>query len=316
VSIADIAAAVYGDADWYPSYAQEIEAAMRVAWAPLRFQRLRDVTGRYVNVVDGERVTWSPPVCECPTLTVWAYGGSTLFGIGQRDEHTIASELARVAWEAGIRLEVVNKGVPGDAHWREGLRFAWDLTRNAPPDLALFYDGVNDSIVSANLQLDIDEPIDLTLNDWAAEVAPSAPEPAALPDGVELVPPVTGPELDGAERGRLVMTRYESSRRIAFDVGRTNQVPLEFFWQPNRLSRPQLDGEPTDVDPYGIARDIDAAERRAIPDDVHDLTHVFDGNTDPMFTDDVHHDERAARIIALAMFEDLRPTLDRLLADR
>ena len=54
------------------------------------------------------------------------FGGSTTYGLNQRDGHTIASELARAAAADGIELDVHNKGNNGQLHWMEAERFAWD----------------------------------------------------------------------------------------------------------------------------------------------------------------------------------------------
>ena len=72
------------------------------------------------------------------------YGGSTTYGLNQRDDHTIASELARVAHEHGVTIDIDNRGALGHLHWMEAERFAWDLTIEAPPDMVIFYDGVNE----------------------------------------------------------------------------------------------------------------------------------------------------------------------------
>ena len=52
-------------------------------------------------------------------LSVWFFGASALFGDGQRDDHTIPSEFARLAETDGIPVEVRNYGRPGVAMWQE-----------------------------------------------------------------------------------------------------------------------------------------------------------------------------------------------------
>ncbi len=89
--------AAYRDDDWYEAYLEEIYWAMstNVGWFPLRSLRLADMEGRFTNISGGVRRSWRPPSCDCRRIRVWMYGGSTAFGLGQRDEHTIASALAR-----------------------------------------------------------------------------------------------------------------------------------------------------------------------------------------------------------------------------
>lgn len=54
-----------------------------------------------------------------PELVVWFFGGSTMFGFGQRDEHTIPSEIVRSPAADGHRIEAVNVGTPTWAIWQE-----------------------------------------------------------------------------------------------------------------------------------------------------------------------------------------------------
>ncbi len=104
-----------------------------------------DRQGRYVNVVDGHRATYE---VDDPDLTVWLFGGSTAYGLGQRDEHTIASNLVREAEADGHRIEVVNFGVSGYANVQEAQVFEDRLAAGERPDVAVFLDGVNDLAVA------------------------------------------------------------------------------------------------------------------------------------------------------------------------
>jgi hypothetical protein len=107
--------------------------------------RTRDGEASHTVVVDGVRQTPTPPT---PDATVWLLGGSTTFGIGQRTEHTIAAELVALAAERGVALEVVNLGVSGYVNWQEATWFADRLAEGPPPDLAVFYDGANETALA------------------------------------------------------------------------------------------------------------------------------------------------------------------------
>ncbi|MBX3287562.1 MAG: SGNH/GDSL hydrolase family protein, partial [Actinobacteria bacterium] len=107
-----------------------------------------DVSSPYLNIVDGHRVTWSPPAPGgCSPPEVWMFGGSTMFGEGQRDEYTVPSWLARTAWADGVALHVTNFGQLGDPLWIEVRRLEEALgTTDDRPDLVVFYDGANEVI--------------------------------------------------------------------------------------------------------------------------------------------------------------------------
>ena len=103
--------------------------------------RNADFTGRYINIDDTVRRSWTP---AHPVLTVWVFGGSAAFGVGQRDEHTIPSDLARLAAADGIRIRVVNFATPAYVAWQEALQLRTELARRPDPDLVIVYHGAND----------------------------------------------------------------------------------------------------------------------------------------------------------------------------
>jgi hypothetical protein len=119
---------------------------------PFLGYRFADKTSTYTNVVDGVRTSYQS---QAPgkKVSVWFFGASALFGDGQRDEHTIPSEFARLAEADGIALEVRNYGRPGIAMWQERELFEQLVASGQKPDLVVFYDGFNDLAWQMNLQL-------------------------------------------------------------------------------------------------------------------------------------------------------------------
>lgn len=132
-----------GDADWLGPFV-DARATFKGEVDPILGWRMATAGGSGpLNVVDGRRVSYQP---ADPTVTVWWFGGSTMFGLVQRDDHTIPSEVARLAERDGIRIRSVNFGVESYNAVQEALAFGLALAgREATaPDLAVFYDGANE----------------------------------------------------------------------------------------------------------------------------------------------------------------------------
>jgi hypothetical protein len=294
---------------WYDAYRDDVAWALseNVALVPFETRRLLDVRTRTVNITDGHRASVEPTSGNEP-LNVWLYGGNAAFGFEQRDDHTIASELIRVAAANGIAVRVSNRGVPGQLHWRGSQRFAEDLatlkfTGDDPPDLVLFYDGFEEvstaqELVGRNLG-DVRAPYEafgeLTYDrvvNKGKSATPTPPEVTA-----EGWPTVPGPA--PATAGELAARRYERSRRTTIDRARVAGVPVVFVWQAARTKG-------ATAGPTGAAM-ADASAR--LPDDVLDLTRELDGNP-TAFVDDVHHDETGARLVAARLFDSVRPRLE------
>jgi carbamoyltransferase len=322
-----IPAALAGDA-WYPEYSQDIAWLWRtsVSWDPLAPVRLRDVRTRHINIVDGARVSWRPPACRCRRVTVWMYGGSTAFGLGQRDEHTIASELARAAWRDGVAVDIVNRGVVGDHHWEEANRFAWDLATLPAPDVVVFLDGINDVQAVDRMREDSRQPLSFIKDDfWRNYLsvaddrmdprwAPSAGDEGAPPGAS--VPETVPLSFDSAEAaGAYVAKRYEIARKISAASAAQAGVEAEWFWQPAIEDRPAIEGEPP---PSGREWSLDRyrAAYRGIGPPVHDISHALDGMDEPLYWDQFHTNERGAARVGQVMYRVLRTELRALARER
>ncbi|MFN8017996.1 MAG: carbamoyltransferase N-terminal domain-containing protein [Acidimicrobiales bacterium] len=307
--------AAFADDAWFPEYRDVLRWYEYDGYDTLRFRRARDLESRYLNVSDGMRKTWAPPASSRTPVTLWMYGGSTTFGFGQRDEHTIASELARLAHADGIDLQVLNRGVAGDTHWLEAQRFAWDLSVQPHPDLTIFYDGANDlgAAVRLNAEGRADEPLpsDLAMEDLRKGLE----KPRRIferfdginrPDSAHLVPDRSGSKVDMDAVGRAAIQRYERSRQLSRAVARQADVPVDWFWQPTLSTQQRIEGQP---EPGPDGQEVNRAALAVLPKDVIDLTRSLDDAPSPVFYDDVHTNELGARMVAEAIYARIRPAL-------
>lgn len=145
--------------------------------------RLGDSAGQYTNISDGERLSYRPSGSG-RRLSVWFFGGSALFGDGQRDAHTIPSEFARDAESAGILLDVHNYGRPATTMWEELELFQQLVGSGKKPDLVVFYDGFNDLVGQLNQKLTSDPTnfFDATTGEAFGSAATGRPKKAVTPD--------------------------------------------------------------------------------------------------------------------------------------
>ncbi len=133
---------------WLPELAREIDRVWYdkhfdpfLGWAmPGTF------AGRWLNITDGVRRSYEPRGGRGRTVTVDFLGGSALFGLFQRDDRTIPSDIARLAEADGIRLRVANYGRMAYNNWQESLLLSQLVASGRRPDLAVFYDGNNELV--------------------------------------------------------------------------------------------------------------------------------------------------------------------------
>ncbi|HTC48535.1 MAG TPA: SGNH/GDSL hydrolase family protein [Candidatus Aquilonibacter sp.] len=148
-----IASPVYAGAEWAKEFWQE-ESARRKKhsiYVPFRLWSVTSWHGKYINNDPGSggylRRTINPANCEAPRkITVWTFGGSTMYGTAVPDWATIPSYLSRDLNSGGNDCVVVsNFGVEGYVTDQELILLEEQLKAAGKPDIVIFYDGVNDS---------------------------------------------------------------------------------------------------------------------------------------------------------------------------
>lgn len=282
-------------------------AGFDVGFHPALGWQSTDEDSADLKVKDGVRRSWTP---ADPVHTVWFVGGSALWGLGQRDDHTIPSEVARRAHEAGSPIEAVNLGVPGYTQWQEEALLGYRLSRGERPDLIVVYDGANDltsMIFRAGQGI---EPLDEPPNRFHEQIERDShftPEPRGAPaSDDELVEGFT--------------TMYGAGVDLIERTASAYGVPVAFVWQPQYLST-----EPSSVDAPLLERfpmlgppsadwerRIIERVRADLPPEVIDLGSALDAAGEVTWFDPVHTNELGTTIVADALWAELAPVVDEL----
>ncbi|WP_421120178.1 hypothetical protein ACE2AJ_02210 [Aquihabitans daechungensis] len=276
------------------------------AWDPFLGTRMRDYEGEYLSVEDQARTTYQP---TDPDLTVWYFGGSTMFGIGQRDDHTIPSEIAKLAEEDGTAIRSRNFGAPGWVNWQETQLLEELLRTEEAPDLIVFYDGVNDWTAGHDRLLHGDPDPDHL---WRMTL--SADEITLRNRSY----PAVDKDVAGADIAPLVAAQYrrgvDRARSLAEEAG----VPVLHFWQPSLETKrfaPSDQGgfERVDLVPPAVGERWSTERHDALVQSgtgAIDVSDALDDVEVPVLWDWAHTNELGARTVAEAMYPHLVPVLD------
>lgn len=321
-----MAAPPIADEPWTPAYRDALIDYQLGGgtYTPFLVRSQRAFTSEYLNTTDEERRSYEPETItgEEP-LRVAFFGGSTMFGVGQRDEHTIPSEVARLAEAAGVPVDVHNYGVPGWVSWQELQYLERLLAAGKEYDLVVFYDGFNELLVQrAGYSVDPTHLGADVLSGMAAdyhdrhEVEPGLADGLAdfadayrRNSGIALLlgraEPDPGAAQGGIDRGvatpddqaAAALDVYDRATRLVRALADEHGTAARFFWQPQRS------GWPASITDH-------------LPDGVDDLSHTLDGQEDARYIDEVHTDEVGARIIAEAIWAEIGPDLTAIAAAR
>lgn len=311
--------APYRNTSWGDDYWREFREAFSVEYRPYVGWRRRDYAGEYVTIEDGVRATWSPSEPATESTRIFVFGGSTAWGTGARDEATIPSWLARIAHDQRKPYELINLGESGFVSWQEALLLADKCASNDIPDVAVFYDGIND--VFAKLQ------------------SPETPRPpqnldrsrrwfAAFRDKYEpfegvitfyghnsllatLLRKARTPSFAGAERGaeRLaaeIAEEHGQARVFVRALAEAHGFEVIHVWQPSVFTKDPLSEEeeayaenPGDFPPELLRSTYRLTTREVVGSgEVVDASNVFDGVQQTIFIDWMHVSEDGNRRVA------------------
>lgn len=314
------------DAGWKNEAGVEFsEASAGLTYTPYVGNSLRDYEGRYVNIADRQRRSYEAtgdPGGE--PLDVWFFGGSTMFGFSaQRDDHTIPSEVVRLAEADGVDVRAHNFGSPGYVNMQETALAAQLLAAGERPDLMVFYDGINDLALQFQQGFGgigiAGDPSDLSAFGFRELLAGQFTGSAEPPSPLGSVPDLGRPPSADAVIDALHEV-YGRGIGLADALGAQYGVPVAHFWQPDLFNTVELaPGEQEVVERLGmdafqyeaIAR-ISRAVVERLPDGSIDLSSAFAASDEPVLTDQAHTNELGARLVAQAMYPHLAPALAEL----
>lgn len=137
---------VYDD---YPNSAEfwkEQKHTRKKHFEPYYHWRRDGFKGKYINVSDdGVRRTIAP-INHDDAKKLFMFGGSTMWGYGSKDEHTIPSFLQSML---GKEHKIYNYGETAYVSTQELNVLLQQLAKGNIPDAVIFYDGVNDGYAGA-----------------------------------------------------------------------------------------------------------------------------------------------------------------------
>lgn len=116
-------------------------------------RHFEDYKGKYLNIVNGHRLTLGQP--ERFFRTIYVVGGCGIFGIGVRDAGTLASQLQKLlninAPEEGFNVENYGFALDGMDFQKEVLA----ILKSFPLKAGDIVVGIGDKIISRNKELDV-----------------------------------------------------------------------------------------------------------------------------------------------------------------
>jgi lysophospholipase L1-like esterase len=326
----------YGGADWSAGYFDEFRRAVRVEWRPYVEWWQRPFSGAYVTLDErGLRRTPGENSAGAQALRILCFGGSTMMGMGARDEQTIAAVLARRLADLGHHAAVSNYGQLGHNSTQEVITLQQLLKCGERIDIALFYDGINEMACAEqtgradcvfnetrrraefNL-LHRERRRDLVI----AALMTTAPRTLRRLRGLTYLP-LRGPLLAGetdlsgvdlAELARNVISCYLANLRLVRLLAREYRFQALFFWQPvittkkfkTRDEQRWAADYTKDPDRRSLLYHAIINERRRRTEliDAHDavdLSALFDEWADPVYIDLYHLSEAGNKAVAEAM---------------
>jgi len=326
----------YGGADWSAGYFDEFRRAVRVDWKPYVEWWQRPFHGAYVTLDKrGLRPTPGEERANGEAMRILCFGGSTMMGMGARDDQTIPAVRARRLTERGYRVSVTNYGQLGHNCTQEVITLQQLLKAGERLDIALFYDGINEMACAEQTghadglfnearrraEFNLLHP-DRRRDLIAAALIGAAPRSLRRLRRLTGLP-LRGPlpteqadlsHVDPVNLAREVIAAYLANvRLVRLLAGDYGFRPI-FFWQPvittkkfkTQDERRWIDDYTNDPERRRLLYEAIIAEWRRRPElieasDIIDLSALFDDWTEPVYIDLYHLSEAGNAAVAEAM---------------
>lgn len=347
----------YGRAPWTAAYYKALNG-VSARWYPYVYWKGGPLSSTYLNIdQQGDRVTWNSPTHHDgrPNLSVFTFGGSTMWGFGVRDDYTPASLLAkRLAARSDYNAEVFNYGQIGYVSTQEVLALYELLSQGMRPDVVIFYDGINDCFAayqggiaglthneflrvrefnllgsrSRAKNLYLAALRTLAFNTNAARLGrllggkdsdSSAGDDVGAREILSYLAPGPHPEEDALEQD--VVSRYLFNQQIVEMLGRQFGFRSLFYWQPviflkNRLTPSERNFVGDPAQEKFFLATYRRMAAAAPGSGVRDISGIFKDRSETYFTDAWHPTESGDAMIADKMAGDVAPVLAEIARNR
>jgi len=327
----------YRAQDWSSQYFLEVAALESLAnvYRPFTIWVAPSFSGELVNVDDNHHRRTPGAQCDDDSYTIFAFGGSTMFGVGVPDGGTIPAYVQQKV-ERDTPVCTVNFGQSAYVSDQGVIELMREIKASRIPDLVIFYDGTNDVLAayqngaagghleqarvielltgaSDGEALDeqiVDELADKTytvnlLDRWFRGDSP--------PPDDESVQNYRTLGVDEQMLAEAVIQNYLGNYEIVETLAARYDFDFAFFWQPIIFREKTLtDEEQAMIDARGAAyRDLfDVAYDvggEVFHDyaNLHDLSDVFAAHDELIWGDWLHVTPEGNEIIVNAMLPHL-----------
>jgi lysophospholipase L1-like esterase len=334
----------FGNAEWAEAYFHEFNS-IPMKWQPYVHWRREPFKGKYINVdQEGIRQTWNAkgkPPSGSKIFRIFIFGGSSLWGSGTADNDTIPSNLSRLLNEHGFNVEVTNFGESGYVSTQEIVVLLRQLQNDKVPDLAIFYDGSNDTFSTFQNRGVAGLPQNESNREREFNLLRPSMKRRLYTEAFRaaLTSTATYQVLTGMARRitrRDVFSQEEallasnSESQLASDVARIYSWNMRFvkalgeiygfralfYWQPNILTKHQLtsyeqqvQSEVKHLEMYYMTTTTGVKTRLSDVDVFHDISDVFAGDSRPYFFDPWHLSRAGNEIVARRILDDVAPVV-------
>ncbi len=253
-----------------------------------------------------------------PKFTIWIFGGSTVFGWGVPDEHTIPSHLQTLLSDnlPSHEVRIINHGTPSYYSSQEVDRLITALRAGHNPDLVIFFHGANEALLFDPA----DQPLFTKEITWSVSRQLRLSTAVANPHSGILISPQFPPaRLMGwiasrvfhqtinwisfeASIGTLkvweiptLVARYRFNVKLAKAILKEKSIPSIFFWQP----------ENEEVIPHW--EEVTNQATQWHEPHFYSLAKIFEGkNKRDIYVDEAHYGDQASGEIAQAIVQILK----------